>query len=49
MAYQIKEVGKSFEVVCAINSGRTVVRVLDTFTARVDAERMLSDLAGWRF
>lgn len=49
MAYTIRPTGNSFQVVCTINGGKTVVRVLDTFTYRDDAERMLADLAGWRF
>lgn len=45
--YQIIEAAGSFQVVYAINGGKTVVRVLNTFANRADAQKLLSDLAGW--
>lgn len=47
MAYEVREAGNSFKVVATINSGKTIVRTLNTFTARADAERLVADLAGW--
>lgn len=45
--YQIIETAGSFQVVYAINGGKTVVRVLNTYASRADAQKLLSDLAGW--
>lgn len=49
MAYEVREAGNSFKVVLTINSGKTVVRTLNTYSVRADAERLVADLAGWVF
>jgi hypothetical protein len=46
--YKIIHASDRFQVVYAINGGATVVRVLNAYAARADAELLLSDLAGWR-
>ncbi len=49
MAYQIRTNGSQHEVVLTINGGKTVVRVLNSYASRSDAEQLLTDLSGWRF
>ena len=46
--YQIIQTAGQFQVVYAINEGRTIVRVLNSFDSRSDAEQLLTDLSGWR-
>jgi hypothetical protein len=46
--YQIRQQTNSFQVVFTIDGGSKVVRVLNTFACRADAERLMSDLNGWR-
>jgi len=49
MAYQIRTEAGQFQVVATINDGKTIVRVLNSYASRADAERLLSELSGWRF
>jgi DNA-binding protein YbaB len=49
MAYQIKSEAGQHQVVVTMNGGKTVVRVVDSSASLSDAERLLRDLAGWRF
>lgn len=49
MAYQIRETAGQFEVVLTISGGNTVVRVVNSFASRADAQRLLTDLSGWVF
>lgn len=42
--YQIIEAAGSFQVVYAINGGKTVVRVLNIYDRRADAAALLNDL-----
>jgi hypothetical protein len=47
--YKIIQQASSFQVVFAIDGGTKVVRVLDTFSSRGEAERLMGSLSGWRF
>jgi hypothetical protein len=47
--HKIIETNGQFQVVYALNGGETVVRILNTFSNRADAQRLISDLSGWRF
>lgn len=42
--YQIIETAGRFEVVYAINGGKTVVRVLNSYGSRAEADALLTDL-----
>lgn len=47
--YKIIETNGQLQVVYALNGGATIVRVLNSFAGRAEAQKLLSDLAGWRF
>jgi hypothetical protein len=50
MSYQIatSPTGTVF-VVLTMNGGKNIIRVVDSFASLSDAERLLRDLAGWKF
>jgi hypothetical protein len=47
--YKITETNSRFQVVYALNGGETIVRVVNSFADHTEAQRLLSELAGWRF